>query len=68
MCDGGARLLSKNDLSPGSRGQFTMTTDKVSVQVRFDHVLDRQSTTQIQLRAATHEQRRVRPDDDDRSA
>src|SRR5215813_3117416 len=39
----GSGLSPKNNFGAGTRGQFPMTADKVSVQMRFDHILDLQT-------------------------
>src|SRR6059036_1964184 len=43
MRDHRSGLLAKNDFGPRARGQFAMPADEVRMQMRLDHILDRQT-------------------------
>src|SRR5687767_11601825 len=40
MVERRARLFAEDDLRTGALGEFLVTAHKISVQVRFDHVLE----------------------------
>src|SRR6266850_8329219 len=43
MRDHRSGLLAENDFGPRARGQFAMPADEVRMQMRLDHILDRQT-------------------------
>jgi len=43
MRDHRSGLLAENDFGPRARSQFAMPADEVRMQMRFDHILDRQT-------------------------